>query len=96
MTYFDLDQEVPEVLFEGRNVLIQAEQAGNKHLHLGAEKQNTREINTGHRQHAENTDSMFSALLTLADVGRPSSAGWPRTPARSPDCCPRCPRSELR
>lgn len=38
VTYLDLDQEVPEVLFKGRNVLIQAEQTRDKHLHLGTEK----------------------------------------------------------
>ena len=33
--HLDLDEEVPKVLFEGRDVLVQAEQACYKHLHLG-------------------------------------------------------------
>lgn len=36
-THLDLHKEVPQVLFEGRNVLIQAEETRYKHLHLGTE-----------------------------------------------------------
>lgn len=33
-THLDLDEEVPQVLLEGGDVLIQAEQPRYKHLHL--------------------------------------------------------------
>lgn len=35
-THLDLHQEVPQVLLEGGDVLVQAEQTRYKHLHLGA------------------------------------------------------------
>lgn len=37
-THLDLHQEVPQVLFEGGDVLIQAEQTRHKHVHLGTEE----------------------------------------------------------
>lgn len=36
-THLDLHEEVPQVLFEGGDVLVQAEQTRYKHLHLGTE-----------------------------------------------------------
>lgn len=36
-THLDLHEEVPQVLLEGGDVLIQAEQTRYKHLHLGTE-----------------------------------------------------------
>lgn len=35
-THLDLHQEVPQMLFKSRDVLIQAEQTRYKHLHLSA------------------------------------------------------------
>lgn len=37
-THLDLHKEVPQVLLEGGDVLIQAEQTCYKHLHLGTEE----------------------------------------------------------
>ena len=43
-THFDLHEEVPQVLLEGGDVLIQAEQTRHKHLHLGAEHEKQQSI----------------------------------------------------
>lgn len=39
--HLDLYQEIPQVLFEGWDVLIEAEQTCYKHLHLGTEDEKT-------------------------------------------------------
>lgn len=43
-THLDLHEEVPQVLLEGGDVLIQAEQTRYKHLHLGTEDETNKQL----------------------------------------------------
>jgi len=46
--HLDLHQEVPEVLLEGRDVLVQAEQPRDEHLHLGTGERERGHVKINH------------------------------------------------
>lgn len=63
--YLYLHQEVPKVLFEGRNILIQAEQTGYEHFHLRTGKKKTAQFTSAvwqahAQQHTHNLHTIFS------------------------------------